>query len=139
MNSITYTLEQKKEAAQWLIDHKGLADVWLFDAPMGAGKTTLISAICNQLGVVNHVQSPTFAIINEYITASHQVIYHFDCYRLKNEIEAFDFGIEEYLDSGNLCFIEWPEKIESLWPSHYLLIKIEIVDHQTRKLTAHHF
>lgn len=98
--------------------------VWLFVGEMGAGKTTLIKALCRALGVVNMVQSPTFSIVNEYTTHEGKSVYHFDCYRLRNEAEALDIGIEEYFDSGNYCFIEWPERITALWPAAYYIIRI---------------
>ena len=98
--------------------------VWLFDGAMGVGKTTLIKKLCALMGVQSMVQSPTFSLVNEYLTATGITIYHFDFYRIRNEMEALDIGIEEYFDSGNFCFIEWPEKIESLWPYPHLLIKM---------------
>lgn len=98
--------------------------VWLLEGDMGAGKTTLIKALCRALGVLNPVQSPTFSIVNEYTTHEGHSIYHFDCYRLRNEAEALDIGIEEYVDSGNYCFIEWPERITSLWPASYFQVRI---------------
>ena len=111
------------------IAHQLLAEgrkqsVWLFEGDMGAGKTTLIKAICRALGVVSIVQSPTFSIVNEYTTHEGHSVYHFDCYRLRNEAEALDIGLEEYIDSGNYCFIEWPERISSLWPPAYYLVHI---------------
>lgn len=108
--------------------------IWLFDGQMGAGKTTLIREICKQLGVIDNVQSPTFSIVNEYITIDNNLIYHFDCYRLRNEIEAFDIGIEEYLDSGNLCLIEWYQKIASFLPSTYAQINIKEVENNKREI-----
>ena len=98
--------------------------VWLFDGAMGVGKTTLIKKLCALMGVQSMVQSPTFSLVNEYLTATGITIYHFDFYRIRNEMEALDIGIEEYFDSGNFCFIEWPEKIESLWPYPRLFIKM---------------
>ena len=99
--------------------------IFLFNAEMGAGKTTLISKICSALNIEDHISSPTYAIYNEYFSDKNGSVYHFDCYRLKDEIEALDSGIEEILDSGNICFIEWPEKIEKLLPDNYVEIKIE--------------
>lgn len=96
----------------------------LFEGEMGAGKTTFIRVFCHELGVTESVQSPTFSIINEYRTSQNDVIYHFDCYRLKSPIEALDFGIEEYLDSGNYCFIEWSSKIEGLLPDAVAVVHI---------------
>lgn len=105
--------------ARHLLDEGKSRSVWLFEGEMGAGKTTLIKAICRQKGVVSVVQSPTFGIVNEYSTQTGEAIYHFDCYRLRNEAEALDIGIEEYFDSGNYCLVEWPERIASLWPASY--------------------
>lgn len=96
-----------------------------FFGKMGVGKTTLIKALCDQLGVKETVCSPTFAIINEYTTAEGEPVYHFDFYRLKSVEEAFDIGYEEYFYSGAFCFTEWTEKIESLLPEHYVRVEIE--------------
>ncbi|WP_138477607.1 tRNA (adenosine(37)-N6)-threonylcarbamoyltransferase complex ATPase subunit type 1 TsaE [Dyadobacter bucti] len=98
--------------------------VWLFEGHMGAGKTTLIKALCRQLGVKSTVQSPTFSLVNEY-DAGEKVVYHFDFYRIKDETEALDMGVEEYFDSGDFCFVEWPGKIENLWPLKYLMLKLQ--------------
>jgi len=95
-----------------------------FYGSMGAGKTTFIKEICRQLGVIEVVTSPTFAIINEYHTADNQIIYHFDFYRINKLEEFFDFGYEDYLYSSNYCFIEWPEKGEEMLPDHILKVKI---------------
>ena len=108
--------------------------VWLFNGNMGAGKTTLIKSICKQLGIKSLVQSPTFALVNEYLSESQQIVYHFDFYRIRHETEALDMGVEEYLDSGNHCFVEWPEKIQSLWPSHYLNLTLNLGDEGERIL-----
>jgi len=102
--------------------------VWLFDGAMGAGKTTLIKALCRRLGVMSAVQSPTFSIVNEYVTADGEVVYHFDCYRLRDETEAMDIGLEEYLDSGSLCLIEWPERVASLLPADAWTLRIRVED-----------
>jgi len=110
--------------------------IWLFQGHMGAGKTTLIKSLCENLGVASLVNSPTFALVNEYITTNKKVVYHFDFYRLKDEIEALDIGIEEYFDSGNFCFVEWPEKIASLWPLHYLLLDLQADENGERVLKA---
>lgn len=108
--------------------------VWCFYGQMGAGKTTLIKALCARLGVINTVQSPTFSIVNEYVTDQKRIIYHFDCYRLKTPVEALDIGIEEYLDSGYLCFIEWPDIIDSLLPEPTFKISIVAQADQTRQI-----
>lgn len=97
---------------------------YAFFGSMGVGKTTLIKEICSQIGVVQNVCSPTFAIVNEYCDGEGEPVYHFDFYRLKNLDEAYDIGYEEYFFSGNWCFTEWTEKIEPLLPDHYLRIDI---------------
>jgi tRNA threonylcarbamoyladenosine biosynthesis protein TsaE len=109
-------------------------NVWLLEGEMGAGKTTLVKAIGKELGIKETVASPTFSIVNEYQTVDGRTIFHFDFYRLKNEIEAYDIGANEYFESGNLCIIEWPEKIPTLIPDHYLRIKLEINDSQSRTI-----
>lgn len=124
---MTLTIHQLSEldtAAHRLLAEGRNQPVWLFEGDMGAGKTTLIKALCKSLGVVSTVQSPTFSIVNEYTTHEGHSIYHFDCYRLRNEVEALDIGIEEYFDSGNYCFIEWPERIMSLWPATYYQVHL---------------
>lgn len=110
--------------------------VWLFHGAMGAGKTTLIQQICARLGVQGTVQSPTFSIVNEYDAGENGLIYHFDFYRIKNETEAYDIGADEYLDSGAYCFIEWPDKIESLWPDKYFSVSIERQADGSRSIQA---
>ncbi len=107
--------------------------VVLFFGEMGAGKTTLIKEICVALGTTNPVSSPTFSLVNEY-EYPEGLIYHFDCYRLKTPTEALDMGIEEYLYSGNYCFIEWPEKIEGLWPEKYVKLTLSSIDPKTREI-----
>lgn len=110
--------------------------VWLFHGGMGVGKTTLIKALCAVQGVHNTVQSPTFSIVNEYVAGTGEPIFHFDCYRLKNETEAYDIGAEEYLYSGHRCFVEWPERIESLWPETYMNIQMTLQPDGGRVIVA---
>ena len=105
-----------------------------FDAPMGAGKTTFIKALCSTLGVTEEVNSPTFAIVNEY-NSPRGAIYHFDFYRVRTPQEALDFGFYDYLDSGNLCLMEWPECVAQLLPDDLLTIHIEPLNNNTRRLT----
>lgn len=131
-----YNEAELQEVARKLISNFGHLKVWCFDAEMGAGKTTLTKAICKELGVRDEMSSPTFSIVNEYLTDKNQDIYHFDFYRLKNMEEAMDIGVEDYLFSGNLCLLEWPEIIEPLLPDEYLQISIKLVGDYTRSLTA---
>ncbi|MFM8738620.1 MAG: tRNA (adenosine(37)-N6)-threonylcarbamoyltransferase complex ATPase subunit type 1 TsaE [Cytophagales bacterium] len=106
----------------------------LLEGEMGAGKTTLAKEIGRQLGVNETMASPTFSILNEYETEQGDSIYHFDFYRIQNETEAVDMGVEEYVDSGNLCLIEWPEKIPNLLPPIYFKIQLRQIDAQTREI-----
>ena len=99
---------------------------------MGAGKTTLIREICRLLGVTDTVSSPTFAIVNEYRGEGIAPVYHFDFYRIERIEEAFDFGYEEYFYSGNLCLVEWPEKVESLLPDDVMTVRIDTPDEDVR-------
>jgi tRNA threonylcarbamoyladenosine biosynthesis protein TsaE len=129
-------LQELDQVAGHLLAMGRQVPVWLFRGGMGAGKTTLIKKICELLHVPDQVQSPTFSIVNEYLTEQNVRIYHFDFYRIRNEAEAYDIGVEEYLDSGDYCFIEWPDKIESLWPETYLMIDMEQEPDGTRILKA---
>lgn len=106
---------------------------FIFEGEMAAGKTTLIKALCESLGVKDLVSSPTFSIVNEYESPNGS-IYHFDFYRLKNVQEAFDLGYEEYFYSGNYCLVEWPQQVEELLPETYIKVKIDIIDGTSRRL-----
>jgi tRNA threonylcarbamoyladenosine biosynthesis protein TsaE len=129
---IAFSKTEISEVAKKLIkDGNGLS-VWALHGEMGTGKTTLAKALVAVLGVHETTASPTFSIVNEYRDANNQPIYHFDFYRIKNESEAFDIGTDEYFDSGNLCLVEWPEKIPSLLPRNYFEIQLEIIDEQSR-------
>ncbi|MFC6876992.1 tRNA (adenosine(37)-N6)-threonylcarbamoyltransferase complex ATPase subunit type 1 TsaE [Flavobacterium myungsuense] len=122
---ITFSLEQINEVAKQILNSNP-KKVILFNGPMGAGKTTLIKAITKLLGVEGATSSPTFSLVNEYLTTDNKSLYHFDVYRLKNETEALDMGIDEYLYSGNWCFIEWAEKIPNLIPEAYSIIEMKL-------------
>ena len=113
-------------AAQQFVEAMGGRKVFAFYGKMGAGKTTFIKAICEALGVEDVVTSPTFAIVNEYVTEEGESVYHFDFYRIKKLEEAYDIGYENYFYSGNLCLIEWPELIEPLLPERYLRVDIRL-------------
>ncbi len=138
MKTFEYQHVQLKDAARWILDllRERQATVAAFYGELGAGKTTLIKAICDLLGVVDNVQSPSFAIVNQYITVDGGVVYHFDFYRLKNLQEALDVGAEEYFYSGDICLIEWPEIVESILPEDTVKVKIEIIDQWSRRLTV---
>lgn len=110
------SLDTIKETAREFINQMGNNTVFAFRGEMGAGKTTFIKAVCEELGVDDVINSPTFAIVNEYRSNSNELIYHFDFYRINKVEEAYDFGYEDYFYSGSLCFIEWPERIEELLP-----------------------
>jgi tRNA threonylcarbamoyladenosine biosynthesis protein TsaE len=111
--------------SECLLSLRSEADVIAFYGAMGAGKTTLIKNLCHRMGVTDEVNSPTFAIVNEYITDEGEPVYHFDFYRIKKLEEAFDIGYDDYFYSGNLCLIEWPELIEPLLPEHYIRVEIQ--------------
>ncbi|UQD56953.1 tRNA (adenosine(37)-N6)-threonylcarbamoyltransferase complex ATPase subunit type 1 TsaE [Flavobacterium sp. K5-23] len=108
--------------------------VILFHGEMGAGKTTFIKQLAKTLGVTEATSSPTFSLVNEYQTTENQTVYHFDFYRLKNEIEAMDMGVDDYLYSGNWCFIEWAEQIPSLIPDEHSVITIKVLADGRRSL-----
>lgn len=125
------SLDELDGVAEAVLEALDGRTVVAFDAPMGAGKTTLISRIASQLGAEDDVTSPTFAIVNQY--EGERTIYHFDMYRIERVEEALDFGCEEYLSSGELCLVEWPEKIEALLPDDTMVIKIEILGQEQRR------
>ena len=125
MNIIIKDLEHIREAAKAFIDAIGTEHVFAFYGSMGAGKTTFIKAICEELGVGDVVTSPTFAIVNEYQTANGGTIYHFDFYRIKKLEEVYDMGYEDYFYNDALCFIEWPEMMEELLPDNAVRVNIK--------------
>lgn len=128
-------LESIRESAKEFVGKMGEGSVFAFYGGMGAGKTTFIKAVCEELGVEDVVTSPTFAIVNEYRSeTTAELIYHFDFYRVKKLEEAYDMGYEDYFYSGATCFIEWPELIEELLPEDAVRIKIEETDNGCRVL-----
>ena len=124
-----------REAARQFVGNMGDASVFAFYGSMGAGKTTFIKAICEELGVEDVITSPTFAIVNEYrANETGELIYHFDFYRIKKIEEVYDMGYEDYFYSGALCFIEWPELIEELLPDDAVRVRIEEIEGGKRKV-----
>lgn len=123
-----------RRAAAEFLQKKGDGNIIAFYGKMGAGKTTFITALCQELGVEDTVNSPTFTIVNEYQDGRGEPVYHFDFYRIESLREATDIGLDEYLWSGCLCLMEWPEKIEPLLPEETLRLEIEVIDENTRIL-----
>jgi tRNA threonylcarbamoyladenosine biosynthesis protein TsaE len=133
---VEVTLNNIKSVAEELWKQYNQHFVWAIHGEMGSGKTTFIHALCEVLHVKNVVTSPTFAIINEYSSSAAGIIYHMDWYRLKNEEDAVQAGIEDALLSGNLCLIEWPDKAPGLIPDDALNIYFETIDENKRRLIA---
>lgn len=129
------SLDKIADAAQEFVAQMGHRRVFAFYGGMGAGKTTFIKALCQQLGVKDAVTSPTFAIVNEY-GSDIGPIYHFDFYRIKNLAEVMDLGFDDYAYSGHLCLMEWPELIEDLLPADTVSVHIEETDNGMRKITV---
>ncbi|WP_417603559.1 tRNA (adenosine(37)-N6)-threonylcarbamoyltransferase complex ATPase subunit type 1 TsaE [Owenweeksia hongkongensis] len=125
LSKISHSLEDLQEMARWILDTID-EDVILLKGQMGAGKTTLIKAICKELEIEDEVSSPTYSLVNEYQSASGEIVYHFDLYRIDDESEALDMGIDEYLYSGSKCLIEWPEKISNLLPQDCATVEISV-------------
>jgi tRNA threonylcarbamoyladenosine biosynthesis protein TsaE len=132
---ITFTTETIKEACTQVWEAGKAHNVWAFYGDMGSGKTTFIHHLCHVLGVTSAISSPTYAIINEYESTTAGTIYHMDWYRLKDENEAIEAGVEDCLYSNSLCLVEWAQKAESLLPQKSLRLKIELVDFATRRIS----
>jgi len=130
---ITFSLEEINEVAQQILEQNP-NKVILFYGEMGVGKTTLIKALAKQLGVNEVTNSPTYSLVNEYQTTNNQLVYHFDFYRINNELEALDMGADEYLYSDDWCFIEWAEKIQNLIPDLHSVININLLPDGKRSL-----
>lgn len=129
-----FKLPQLRQVARALWTQGKSYPVWAFHAEMGTGKTTFIHALCEELGVLATVGSPTFAIINEYSSPEAGTIYHMDWYRLKDEEEAVNAGVEDCLQSGHLCLVEWPDKAPGLLPDETFHIHLETLDPETRRV-----
>jgi len=128
-----YTLSDIEIVARELLDQTQ-SRIFLFYGAMGAGKTTFIKALVKILGVEDTVSSPTFSIVNEYKTKENKSVFHFDFYRINDEVEALDMGIEEYFDTDAFCLVEWPEKIKNLLPSNAVTVYIKEIEGGSRKI-----
>jgi tRNA threonylcarbamoyladenosine biosynthesis protein TsaE len=134
---LIYTLDQTNEIAAQLMQLYASTPVWVFQAPMGAGKTTLIAAIGKAMGIQEAMSSPTFSIMNEY-QAQGKLIYHMDWYRLENEADARQAGVEAALEEADISLVEWPEKAPNLVPDNAVVMHIEILDPNRRRIYINH-
>jgi tRNA threonylcarbamoyladenosine biosynthesis protein TsaE len=125
---------QLTTVAKKLLKHAGDSKIFAFYGSLGAGKTTIIKAICEVLGAIDTVSSPTFTLVNEYLTSKGKTLYHTDFYRIKKPEEVFDAGIEEYLSGDSYCFIEWPEIVEEILPPERVNVRITVDDNEQRTL-----
>jgi tRNA threonylcarbamoyladenosine biosynthesis protein TsaE len=133
---VIFTIAGIKAAAGQLLELAAGKRVLAFEGDMGAGKTTFIHALCEVMGVKDVVSSPTYAIINQYLVATGQTVYHIDLYRLKDEEEAVNAGVEDCLYSGHYCFVEWPRRAPCIFPGDTLYVSLAVIDDKTRKLTV---
>lgn len=131
MQEVTFeinNIEELSKVSELLIDWRDYSNIVAFYGNMGAGKTTLIKNLCAKLGVQDEVNSPTFALVNEYQTENLDSVFHFDFYRIKSLEEVFDIGYEDYFYGGSLCLLEWPELIDPLMPEHFIKVEITLGD-----------
>ena len=136
MQEVTFeinNIEELSKVSELLIDWRDKSSIIAFYGNMGAGKTTLIKNLCAKLGVQDEVNSPTFALVNEYQTENLDSVFHFDFYRIKSLEEVFDIGYEDYFYGGNLCLLEWPELIDTLMPEHFIKVEITLGDTDTSR------
>ncbi len=131
---IDFQLDEIDTAAKKFLETGKDYSVFAFSGELGAGKTTFITALCQQLGVNENVTSPTYSIIQEYAAGDNKAIYHIDLYRIKNKDEAMDAGIEDYLSSNEICMIEWPERAPSIFPANTVFVTLTILSANKRKL-----
>ena len=129
------SIEGLSEVSRCIVEMREFSNIVAFYGPMGAGKTTLIKNLCHSLGVVDEVNSPTFALVNEYVSRKGEPIYHFDFYRITRTAEALDIGFYDYIDSGCLCIMEWPENIEEIIPEETLRVRISVSPDGSRVLS----
>lgn len=136
MQDITFeinNIEELSKVSDLLLDWREKSNIIAFYGAMGAGKTTLVKNLCQKLGVSDEVNSPTFALVNEYQTETFDSIFHFDFYRIKSLEEVFDIGYEDYFYGGSLCLLEWPELIDPLMPEHFIKVEITHGDTDTNR------
>ena len=131
---MTFTLSELKETAEHLLQRSGSKRVFALHGEMGAGKKTFVQALCEILGVIDRISSPTFPIINEYQTNAGETIFHIDLYRLKGAEEAVQAGVEEALNSGDTCFVEWPGRAPEIFPAEKVDVYFEVVNETTRRI-----
>lgn len=131
---ITFDLQDIENTAKKFLALNPTTKVFAFSGDLGAGKTTFINSLCKQMGVSEVVTSPTYSIIQEYATQSGEIIYHIDLYRVKNEQEAMDAGIEDCLNSDEVCLVEWPERVPEIFPAKTIFTRIEFISADTRKI-----
>ena len=131
---VIFVLSDIKNAAEQFLAAAGTTSIFAFHGEMGAGKTTFIHALCEVMDVKDTISSPTFSIINQYSTVTGKTVYHMDLYRLRDEQEAVNTGVEDCLYSGNTCFVEWPEKAPGIFPDDTLHVTITSINTNTRKL-----
>jgi tRNA threonylcarbamoyladenosine biosynthesis protein TsaE len=131
---MNFELRQIKSVAKSFLQETENFKIFAFSGELGAGKTTFISALCEELGVTENVSSPTFSIIQEYETQAGKAVYHIDLYRIKSKAEAVEAGIEDCIYSGETCFVEWPERAPSLFPEKTVFVTLEVQSLNSRKL-----
>lgn len=134
MNYKISSVDDLSQVAKDIVELTKKVKIVAFFGPMGAGKTTLIKKICHLFGVKDEVNSPTFALVNEYKDADSKPIYHFDFYRIKKLEEVFDIGYEDYFYSGHICLLEWPQMIENLMPDEFVKVEIALGERETERL-----
>lgn len=131
---VYFSLQEIHDVAKTFITATKSYNVFAMHGDMGAGKTTFVHALCEQLGVKDAISSPTFSIINQYKAAGETIVYHIDLYRLNNEEEAVQAGIEDCLFSGNICFVEWPDRAPGIFPDDTLHVKVTVGENSSRKI-----
>lgn len=134
MHELNFKLEDLPSAAKKFLELIGDDKIFLFEGEMGSGKTTFIAEVCRQLGADDDFGSPTFSLVNEYVSASGESIYHFDLYRIESIQEIIDMGADEYFESGNLCLVEWPDRLGALQPLEARRVVITVNPDQSRTL-----